>query len=141
MSGLETLGIVGNIFQVISFARETITLCKAVYQGRSPDGWLDENAASLAALSAQIDQHYQGKRPQADAERQLCLLATKCGTVARALREEVGFLKGHKAKGSLATTLRLAVKTNWRKQRLEKLEKSLRAYQSTLETHLLASVW
>ncbi|KAI0506837.1 hypothetical protein F5B22DRAFT_659909 [Xylaria bambusicola] len=62
MSGLETLGIVGNIFQVISFARETITLCTAVYDGCSPDDSLGENAASLATLSAQLQQYYQGKR-------------------------------------------------------------------------------
>ncbi|KAI8626180.1 hypothetical protein F5Y19DRAFT_229340 [Xylariaceae sp. FL1651] len=140
MSGLETLGIVSNVFQIISFARETIALCMAVYRGRSPDDSLGENAASLATLSAQLQQYYQGKRPQAAAERQLSLLATRCGIAARSLVEEVGFLTGHKAKGSLAATLRLAVKTNWRKKRLETVEKSLHAYQKTLETHLLAAV-
>lgn len=141
MSGLETLSLVCSIFQVVSFARETITLCKAVYQGRSPDDCLHENAESLVALSAEIQQHYQGKRPLAAAERQLSFLASKCEAAARSLGEEVGFLTGHKAKGSLAATLRVAVKTNWRKKRLETLEKTLHTYQKTLETHLFASVW
>ena len=141
MSGIEALGVVGNIFQIISFAHETVRLCKSVYQGRSLDDGLGEIAASMAKLSKQVQQNYQRKQPQAAAERQLCTLATNCSIAARALEEEVGFLTGHKAKGSLGATLRLAVKTNWRKNRLEKLEKSLHAHQKTLETHLLAKVW
>ncbi|KAK3320309.1 hypothetical protein B0T19DRAFT_434251 [Cercophora scortea] len=140
MSGLETLGVVCNIFQVIGFAHETVTLCKGVYQGRSPDDHLGQNAASLEALSIEIETYHQAHRPNTPAERKLSELASKCSIAARSLHEEVDFLIGQKAKGSLVMTLHVAAKINWRKNRLERLEKSLRDYQKTLETHLLADL-
>lgn len=141
MSGLEALGIVSNIFQVISFACETLALCKAVYRGRSPDGWLGNCANSLTTLSEDIQKHCQGKQVRGSTEHDLTLLAAQCGIAARALREEAAFLTSHHAKGSLRVTLQLAVKVNWRKKRLERLEGCLGSYQKTIETHLLGSIW
>jgi len=141
MSGIEALGFVCNIMQTISFAHETVTLCKAIYQGRHPDAYLIENAASLAALSAQVQTHYQKMKPQTTDEWNLSNIASKCNITARALEEEVQFITDHQTKGNLAATLRIAVKMNWRKSRLERLEKSLREHRSTMESYLLARVW
>jgi hypothetical protein len=145
MSGLDVLGALGlacNIMQIISFAHETVAFCTEVYEGRSPDAQLEENAASLIKLSADVESHYQARKsPYTASDRTLAEIAKKCATAARALEEEVRFLKGEKAKGKLAATLKVAVKTNWRKARLERLQKSLETCQHTMESHLLARVW
>ncbi|KAI0883129.1 uncharacterized protein GGS22DRAFT_195372 [Annulohypoxylon maeteangense] len=140
MSGLEALSIACNIMQVISFAHETVSFCKAIYQGKSIDEYGGHDIASLSALSAQLRKHYQNIKPKTTDEKQLEDIAKKCNIAARALEEEVAFLLSHNAKGHLAQTLRIAVKTNWRKGRLERLRNSLRNHQHTMESYLLARV-
>ncbi|OTA91507.1 hypothetical protein M434DRAFT_13110 [Hypoxylon sp. CO27-5] len=140
MSGFEALSVACNIMQVISFAHETIGFCKAIYQGRSPDDHIERNAASLSELSAQLQKHYESTKPQTSQQKQLADVAKQCNIAARALEEEVKFLVSNNAKGHLAQTIRIAVKTNWRRGRLERLEKSLRNYQHTMESYLLARV-
>ncbi|KAI0110511.1 hypothetical protein F4776DRAFT_642140 [Hypoxylon sp. NC0597] len=141
MSGLEALSVACNIMQVIGFAHETISFCRAIYQGRSPDDHIERNAASLSELSAQLQKHYKSTKPQTSQQKQLAEVAKQCNIAARALEEEVKFLVSNHAKGHLAQTIRIAVKTNWRRGRLERLEKSLSNYQHTMESHLLARVW
>lgn len=60
---------------------------------------------------------------------------------ARALEEEVKFLMSRHAKGKLSRTLHVALKTLWRKSRLQRLERSLRDCQNIMESYLLAQVW
>lgn len=141
MSGVETLGFVCNIMQLISFACETTTLCKAVYHGRSPDRHLQEYAKALSDASSQVNSHCQGMRSQTSDEQALEIIASKCNIAARELDEEVKFLNGHQAKGNLTATLRTAVRTNWRKNRLSRLERTLESYKSSMETHLLMRTW
>ncbi|KAI0534097.1 hypothetical protein GGR58DRAFT_484149 [Xylaria digitata] len=142
MSGLETLGIVCNIFQVISFAHETVTLCKKVYRtGTGVDQEVSENAVFLEKLSSQVvglDLDAPGVR-SAD-EQQLLDTLKKCRDVSRDLREEINFITEHAKKGSLASTLKIAAKTNWRKRRLEKLERKLNDAQRLMETSLLVRI-
>ncbi|EOO03839.1 hypothetical protein UCRPA7_592 [Phaeoacremonium minimum UCRPA7] len=141
MSGLEALSLVCNILQIISAAHSTVSFCKAVYQGSSPDAHLGDNAVALASLSAEVEMFYASRQPPRTAhEKSLADVAKKCNIAARALEEEAKFLIGNRAKGNLATTIKIAVKTNWRKNRLDKLEKSLEAYQRTMESQLLAQV-
>lgn len=141
MSGVEVLGLACNVLQIIDYASNTVTLCKNIYQGRSPSPDLKSHASDLESLSAQVQSHVQGLQSRTASERKLSDIGNKCNIAARALDEELQFLLGHQAKGNLAATLRLAVKTNWRKSRLERLQKSLAVYQNTMETYLLANLW
>ncbi|KAI0853761.1 hypothetical protein F5Y00DRAFT_257063 [Daldinia vernicosa] len=140
MSGLEALGVACNIMQVISFAHETINFCKEIYQGRSFNEYNQQSVVSLVELSAQLQTHFQQAKSQSAKEKRLSDIAQKCNVAARALEDEVKFLTSHHAKGNLAATIKTAVKANWRKNRLERLEKSLENYQNTMESHLLARV-
>ncbi|KAK1513304.1 uncharacterized protein CCOS01_14246 [Colletotrichum costaricense] len=54
MSGLEALGVAGNIFQVISLGRDTASLIKQVYRDATVDDALEVNAKELAQLAAHI---------------------------------------------------------------------------------------
>lgn len=141
MSGLEALGLACNIMQVIACAYETTSFCKAVYQGRSPDAHLLENANALAELSGEVQRRNEALKPKTLTQKKLSDIARKCNVAARALEDEVSFLNSHHGKGNLFATLQTAVKTNWRKSRLERTEKALRECQSTMESYLLAQVW
>lgn len=140
MSGIEALSLVANIFQVINFASETIRLCNGIYNGRAPGDNLGEYASTLRCLSSRAQSHYQAANPDAG-ERELERIAGKCAVAARALEEEVAFATKHHAQGDLAATLRVAIKTLWRRKRLARLEESLRQYQGRMETHIIFRVW
>ena len=141
MSGVEILSLVANIFQVINFASDTIQLCNGIYNGRAPDEHWGENASTLRSLSSQVQSHYREVTPSGPGEKELERIARKCAIAARALEEEVEFATKHHAQGDLAATLRVAIKTLWRRKRLTRLEGSLRQYQSRMESHLIFRVW
>lgn len=54
------------------------------------------------------------------------------------LKEEIDFLEGHNARGSLRATLKTAVKVNWRKRRLERMERDLADSEQLMQSTLLA---
>lgn len=143
MAGLETLAAVCSIFQVISFSRETISLCKKIYRtGSSVDPELTQNADFLSRFSSQIhelDTTIANVRSKDD--QQLYDILKKCQATSRDLQEEVGFIMGHAEKGSLASSLKIAVKTSWRKRRLETLERKLGDIQKLMEAGLLVRIW
>jgi len=141
MSGLEALGVVANIFQVIGFAAETVRLCKAIYDGSGIDKHLEEYATTLKTLSSNVQSHYHTRQSRGPDERKLEDVARKCNVAARALDEEVRFIIGCQGQGKLAATIRTAAKATWRKNRLKRLEKSLAEYRDMLESHLLVRVW
>ena len=141
MSGLEAFGLACNIIQIISFAHETVSLCQTIYNGRSPSTHLKETAQSLADLSAQIHSDCQAIQPLNADERSLVDIANKCNIAARALEEETSFILQHQKKGNLVATFRVTVKTVWRRRRLDRQDKQLQSYRSTMETHLLARIW
>jgi hypothetical protein len=141
MSGLEALGLTCNILQLISFAGETVRFCKTIYQGSAPNEDLVSIAASLKGVSDEIQNHCQTQSQRRGDDRTLVEAAKKCNVIARALDEEVKFITLHQKKGDLIATLRVAMKSNWRKSRLDRLERSLQDHQRTMETLLLKRVW
>lgn len=140
MSGLEALGLAVNIFQVISFGHETISLCKRVYRDGSLDPTLQTNALYLSALSTRIEAFHPPKRRTKE-DQQLVDVVTRCQKISNDLQEEIQFIAGHDAKGSLKATLKVATKSNWRKRRLDTLEKKLGDAQKLMETGLLVRIW
>ncbi|KAI1860955.1 uncharacterized protein JN550_011110 [Neoarthrinium moseri] len=140
MSGIELLGFACNIMQVISFSREVISLCSNVYQGKHPDAELAKLATSLQVVSSGVQTHFDTMQPRTADEKRLCDIATRCAIAARDLDEEVGFITSRHKQGNLASTLRIAAQTAWRKRRLDRLEKSLTEHERVLDTHLMARV-
>ncbi|KAI1802561.1 hypothetical protein F4811DRAFT_572861 [Daldinia bambusicola] len=129
MSGLEALSVACNVTQVISFAHESVEFCKNIM-----------SVASLQEFTAQLQTHFQLAKPKTANEKQLADIAEKCNIAARALKDEVSFLGSHHAKGDLRTALSVVIKTNWRRSRLERLERSLCNHQQTMESYLLARI-
>lgn len=145
MSGLEALAALGlacNIFQVISFGHESISLLKKVYQ----DGTLDTpdsfHAEKLGEIAKDI-QKVDVPEPVSKEDQQLLDVANKCREVATALQKEIAFLDDRAQKGSqhLRNAIKAAVKKGLRKRRLEKLEHELDEYETLMQSSILAKVW
>ncbi|KAF7547599.1 hypothetical protein G7Z17_g7633 [Cylindrodendrum hubeiense] len=140
MSGIEALGLACNIFQVISFGREVIDIAKRLYR----DGSLDESLAEHSVFLDNISSHIQaveilGNNAKKH-EKDLVQIAEKCKIASRDLREEIVFILGQSAKGSLARTLKVAAKTTWRKRRLDRLEKDLSNAEKLMHSGLLTRI-
>lgn len=143
MSGLEPLAALGlacNVLQLVEVGHETIDLIKTVYRGGSPDATLDQHAAILKSIS---DEAKTCRRPTncPKHEHQLFAAAERCSTAARDLREEIQFLVGNAKQGSLASTLKVVAKTNWRRRRIERLKESLDSTETLMQTGLLIRIW
>ncbi len=142
MSGAEVFALVSGIFQVISFAGQTIELCTAIYNGASPDKRLSLTAAAMDSVAAEIQKQCQdAPDAESDAERELFALATECRKTASDLEEDVNRCIGSQAKGKLGATFLASFKYQLRKPGLKKLEKELERQRKTLETKLLARTW
>lgn len=145
MSGLEpiaTLSLACNILQVIGIGRETVRLAKQVYQNGTLDPALTESAVILDNISSRIRSaptvaSTAQPRPQ---DKDLSDLAEKCQVASRALREEVNFLNGPPTKSRVSWAFVTAVKTVWRKKRLEKWDQQLGKAESLLQTGLLTAI-
>ncbi|KAI9172678.1 hypothetical protein HJFPF1_02188 [Paramyrothecium foliicola] len=141
MSGLEALGLACNIFQVLSFAGETVSLCKAIYNGEAtPDGKLQEKsqlmieAANITAESARV-----GPSPN---NQQLLDIAAKCRRAAEELQSEVFVVTQNrqKSQGSVVKTVRVWTKLAWNRKKLQRLDNSLQDYSKLMEATILPQI-
>lgn len=147
-TGLEALGIACNVMQVISFAGETIKLCKIIYDGKpTPTDQLLENANQMIRHVSEVEDYLKnvpakspsGSVPATSDYKGLINIAQKCKAAAEELKKVASAASSTPtaAKGSITKTAK-ATYTSWRsKSTLEKLSKSLSDHQSSMEAHIL----
>lgn len=86
MSGLEALAALGlacNIFQVISFGRETLSLVKSVYRDGTLDNSLMDKITAIQGVASNI---IDVNIPQSgNQEKKLVDVTKKCTGVARGM--------------------------------------------------------
>lgn len=145
MSGVEALaafGIACNVFQTISFGRDAIGLIKGIYETGSYDPVLGTKGKFLDGISDELESQLQVLEATSLPKDQARLLEiTKtCRTINKEIQEEVKFLSDDAAKGKLASTLKLAAKTAWRKRRLNKLERQLGEIEKMMQAGLLVKI-
>jgi len=142
MEALAVLGLACNVMQILSAANETYSLSKRLLETGDAYPSLGENATTLKALSKSLQESLATiSQPHTEAEHQLLRLAKSCHTSAQELSCELDKLAGSAIRGKLRESIKTAVKLRLRKGRLERLEKDLRAYQTTLESGLLLRIW
>ncbi|KAI6361175.1 hypothetical protein MCOR25_006546 [Pyricularia grisea] len=152
MEALAALGLACNIFQVVSFGRETIQVAKEVYRSGRLDPHLTNGADALNKVISELQASLQptaattNRTPSqglqlSNLDKQLVELAKKCQGAGRDLCEEVSFLNSHGTKASLIATIKTATKANWRKRRLETLERKLGDAERLMQTGLLAKIY
>jgi hypothetical protein len=142
MSGLEALSLACKVFQIISFGREVITLCRDVYRGGKIEPELETHGrllrSAVQSIAAADPPTEHNDRPRSQDKTRIKAAAQQCLRAAEKLLEEITFLTGEKAHGKLAATIRTVTLSKWRKERLVKLEKALDDAQKSVNTAMLA---
>jgi hypothetical protein len=141
MAGVETIGLVCNILELIHYACDTCMLCKSIYDGRSPDKSLKENAKSLEVASSEVKNRCLAQTPKTPEEKELYRTAKRCTTAAHDVQKELGRIEGERAAGSVRASMWVAVKARWWKSRVEEAQKTLDQCRATMNTHIIAKVW
>lgn len=92
LEGLAALGLACNIFQVISFGRETLGLVKSVYRDGTLDNSLMDKINAIQGVASNI---IDVNIPQSgNQEKKLVDVTKKCAGVARGMESDrVKFMK------------------------------------------------
>lgn len=140
MSGLEGLSLACNIFDVISFAGQTISACKDIYNGElTQPSILQEKADTMHTVATHI--HEACGAMNTTEEKKLAETAIKCQKVAQQLEEKVRAILKHQKKGSVGKALLVRAEYVWEKAKVDALEHSLHEYKVLMETQRLSSIW
>lgn len=84
LEGLAALGLACNIFQVISFGRETLGLVKSVYRDGTMDNSLVDKITAIQGVASHI---IDINIPQSGSqEKKLVEVTKKCTGVARGMK-------------------------------------------------------
>ncbi|KAI8719792.1 NACHT domain-containing protein [Fusarium sp. LHS14.1] len=141
MSGLEplvALGLACSVMQTITFAGQTLSLCRNIYNDGQPDPALNDYSLELSKISETLkDNLNKGSGVLSSDDLALRDTAEKCLEVTTKLTQEMQNLSPQNGQKGVRISIRLGFKTLFRKPRLEQLEASLRNIQSAMNTQLL----
>lgn len=138
MSGAEILALVTSIMTVITFASQTAQICKNIYDGKpAADKDAYRRASSMMDATTTMKAHCATFLSSSPDERSLADIVHKCHVVATDLQREVASIQVIGAQGNILKTIKGTSKSIRGKSNVEKLEKTLREYENTMQTHLL----
>ncbi|KAJ4146220.1 hypothetical protein NW754_001684 [Fusarium falciforme] len=141
MSGLEPLAALGlacSVIQTITFAGQTLSLCRKISKDGQPDPALNDYSLELSKISETLKSNLnRGTGVLLSDDLALRDTAEKCLDVATKLAQEMKNLSPQNGQKGDRISFRLGFKTLFRKPRLEQLETSLRNIQSVMNTQLL----
>lgn len=140
MSGVEVLSVISAVMAVITFAAQTATVCKDIYDGEA-DTDVHSRASSMMDATATLQAHCRTLIPLTPDEESLAAIARKCQVAATDLQKEVRAIETAQAKGNFIKSMRGALRSYTSKSKIEKLEKTLRGYETTMQTHLVVRLW
>lgn len=143
MSGVEILALVTSVMTVITFAGQTAQICNKMYSGKpTADEDVYRKASSMRDATITMKRDLVAvSSPASPDELSLADIANKCHDVATALQREVASLQPIGAQGHIFKAIKGSFKAMIGKSKVEKLEKSLREYENTMQTHLLVNLW
>lgn len=131
MSGFEASGVASAVLQVIAFASETASLCKAIYDGQETR---NDNVAANASSMSKASEELRIYLATLNGVQDLTDIATKCNSTADKLHEEAERVRRKYAQGNVLRATGAAFKTYWRQSKIQTLEKALQGYQQTMES-------
>lgn len=143
MEALASLGIACNVMQVISFAHETFSLCKRLYEEGEANPSLGANAKTMAVLTKTLQGTIldHAAKPVTEADHEMQSIARKCLDAANRLVAKLEDLGQAESRGHLTKTVKAAFKHWWRSDELRKLRDEMREYQKTLDSGLILRIW
>lgn len=137
MSGAEAFALVTGVMTVITFAGQTASVCKALYDGQSVDDDLETMASRLKDAADMVHTSRSRLRPLEKNEQQLVDIAHQCQQVAADLLVEIYSLKTLK-RGNIVKIFGMAAISSLNQSKLRRLEGSLESCRSMLHTGLLS---
>ncbi|KAF9878479.1 hypothetical protein CkaCkLH20_03971 [Colletotrichum karsti] len=139
MSGLEGLGIACNVMAVITFALDTVKLCKGILDTGNADPDLNENAKNTRQTSDILQTMLSQQRPKpTEAEARLRALAANCVECAKDVEKVVTDISPQK--GGVFAAMKSTVKTMRRKSRLEKVKARLETSKTAMDSAVIVQI-
>jgi hypothetical protein len=142
MEALAVLSVACNIMQVIQFGHETVSICRSMYNDKSPAADVAYNGDTLRNVSKDLQASIASipsKSLQTD-EKELQCIATKVVALADDLQKELQKCQVSSGSPKMAVFGK-ALKYNWsRKKRVDELEKGLGMLQSTMQSRILLNL-
>ncbi|KAM0436643.1 hypothetical protein ACHAPT_002352 [Fusarium lateritium] len=144
MDPISALSLVANIFQVIGFTNDVVTISKQIYDAGSPAGLseLEQIATDALNTADDITTHLSTcePAPPGSADLVLLLLGQEAVLIAQELKILLEKLRAKGAGGKPWHTLRQTFMTIWKRDDIDKLEKRLVAIRGELQFHAVASI-
>ncbi len=145
MSGLEplvALGLACSIMQVITFARDTISVCSTIFQTGSLDPIIDIQVKELTAVCKSLEEQRQSIiGPVTRDEEDVLNIARTILDAAAELKTEINKVCSSVSKGKAAAAVTATLKMAWRKRKVDQLQKTILNGQRVLEDRLLVRLW
>ncbi|WKT52451.1 hypothetical protein QSH57_002965 [Fusarium oxysporum f. sp. vasinfectum] len=138
-TGLEVLGAVSAVCALASFARETISVCKRVYNGESTaDEDLKKHAEQMSEAIAWVQTRCMGIGSEpSDYNSKFEDIVKGCRTAAAELETELGLVTSMNQKRNGARVIQTFLNGPRHRRKIERLEASLSRYRHVLETEML----
>lgn len=144
MSGLEALAILGvacNVMQIISFAGEFVAVCKRICETGNPEPNLCDHGKRLTELSTGLKQTMaQSLEPLTDHDKAVVAIADECISAAQALQTEIISLSAQQEPRDIKRAVWLAMKSRLRKNKVQRLERTLDGVRKSMESYLLVRI-
>ncbi|RSM13113.1 hypothetical protein CEP52_002097 [Fusarium oligoseptatum] len=144
MDPISALSLAANIFQVIGFTNDVVTISKQIYDAGSPAGLSELEQIATDALNTADDITTRlrvcGPAPPGSADSVLLRLGEEAVRIAQELKDLLEKLRAKGAGGKPWHTLHQTFMTIWKRDDIEKLEKRLAAVREELQFHGVALI-
>ena len=144
MDPITGIGLAASVIQLVTFGISAAQTCKQIYE----QGVLDDNsqveyvANHLGSLTVSIQQSLQKPTSRSlglsKEEKELIDLSQKCQNCSVKLQHELQKLQVPKSRASIVLAASKTARALWKKNSIEKTQRELESYRSTLETSLLS---
>ena len=142
MDPITGIGLAASVIQLVTCGISAAQTCKEFYEKGALDdlSQVDYVANHLGSLTVSIHQSLQ-KHPSrslglSKEEKELLDLSQKCRNCSQKLQHELQKLRG--SRNSIVLAASKAARALWKRNSIEKIQRELENYRSTLETSLLS---
>ncbi|KAJ4329440.1 hypothetical protein N0V84_000074 [Fusarium piperis] len=144
MDPISALSLAANIFQVIGFTNDVVTISKQIYDAGSPAGLSELEQIATDALNTADDITKRligcGTAPPGSADSVLLRLGQEAVLISQELKLLLEKLRAKGAGGKPWHSLRQTLLTIWKRDDIDKLEKRLVAVREELQFHAVALI-
>ena len=142
MDPITGIGLAASVIQLVTFGISAAQTCKDFYEKGALDNHsqVEYVANHLGSLTVSIQQSLQKPTSRSlglsKEEKELLDLSQKCQNCSHKLQHELQKLRG--SRNSIVLAASKTARALWKKNSVEKIQKELECYRSTLETSLLS---